>query len=391
MTDLHVLLLPSWYPTDYLPGRGIFFREQAVALRSEGMRVGVIYPDFRSLRTLQRGRILSTHFQISNQHENGIFTCRFHGWNPLNARLRAWLFIKLTEQMWESYVAQWGRPDIIHAHGVLWAGVAARGLSQRSGIPYIITEHSSGYVRGLIKPWQRDTIKEALGQAAIVLTVSRALAKTMLPYLDPDHDTVDVVPNMVDTTFFRLNPSKRSEFPFRFLTVASLTSNKGIDLLLRSFAEKFRNADGVVLEIGGDGPQRRFLEQLAIALGIDGQVKFLGYLHREEVRQAMWRANAFVLPSYVETFGVVLIEAMATGLPVIGTRCGGPEEIISPQTGILIEPGDVEALAEAMVKMKGERHLFADDREIHGEVTMRYGKKAVAERLLKLYRRSLSR
>ncbi|NOZ50485.1 MAG: glycosyltransferase family 4 protein [Chloroflexi bacterium] len=389
MPDLHVLLLPSWYPTDYLPARGMFFQEQALALLEEGVRIGVIYADFRSLRTLKHGKILSYHFQVSRSEENGIFTLRFHGWNTLSARLRAFLSVKLTTYMLQDYIARWGRPDLIHAHSVLWAGVAARDIYRQLGIPYVITEHSSGYARGLIKPWQQHAIRDALAHAAAILAVSQSLAQTLLPYLQQDHDSVEVVPNVADTAFFSLNPALRSKSPFSFLTVAFLKPNKGIDILLRAFASRFRKSNGVVLEIGGDGPQQRVLERLAIELRIADKVKFLGYLDHNGVRQAMWRANVFVLPSYVETFGVVFIEAMATGLPVIGSRSGGPEEIISPHVGLLIEPGDVDALAQAMERVKEQRHLFADDSEIRYEATRRYDKKVVAERLLEIYRRTL--
>ena len=119
---------------------------------------------------------------------------------------------------------------------------------------------------------------------------------------------------------------------------------------MRAFAAAFRNGPPrVTLDIGGDGPQRRELESLAHNLGVADRVHFLGSLSQRQVKEALWRSNFFVLPSFVETFGVVFIEAMATGLPVIGTRCGGPDDFILADVGMLIEPGDVENLSQALI------------------------------------------
>ena len=98
---------------------------------------------------------------------------------------------------------------------------------------------------------------------------------------------------------------------------------KGQADLLRAFAERFAGDPSVRLGIGGDGPERGRLHELAGSLAIAEQVDWLGALDRDGVRQAMCEADAFVLPSRLETFGVVVIEALACGLPVVATRSGG--------------------------------------------------------------------
>ena len=107
-------------------------------------------------------------------------------------------------------------------------------------------------------------------------------------------------------------------------------------------------APDVKLRVIGDGPEKSNLIKLAKKLGIDKNVEFLGGLPRDQVKMEMSNASALVHPSKYETFGVVIIEALAMGIPVIATRCGGPESIIVNKVGILVEPGSVSQLAQAM-------------------------------------------
>jgi glycosyltransferase involved in cell wall biosynthesis len=143
----------------------------------------------------------------------------------------------------------------------------------------------------------------------------------------------------------------------------------------------------VVLEIGGGGPLEPGLRALAAELGIAAQTSFLGILTRQEVREAMWRADAFVLPSHVETFGVVAIEAMAAGLPVVATACGGPQDTVAPgETGLLVPPGDAAALAAGMERLLAERAAWAMRAEaIRRHADERFSQPVVVRRLLEVY------
>jgi glycosyltransferase involved in cell wall biosynthesis len=101
----------------------------------------------------------------------------------------------------------------------------------------------------------------------------------------------------------------------------------------------------------------------------------------------MWGANCLVLPSLLETFGVVLIEALATGLPVISTRSGGPEDIVTPEVGVLVEPGDVPGLANALGTMR--EAATHDPQALRAQAIRRYGYEAVGAQLREVYQRAL--
>jgi glycosyltransferase involved in cell wall biosynthesis len=102
------------------------------------------------------------------------------------------------------------------------------------------------------------------------------------------------------------------------------------------------------LKLAGDGPLRSSLERLARRLNLGDRIEFLGYLNREQVAGELQQSDCLVLPSEVETFGVVLVEAMAAGRPVIATRCGGPEDIVTEATGLLVPVNAEAALCRAM-------------------------------------------
>lgn len=181
-----------------------------------------------------------------------------------------------------------------------------------------------------------------------------------------------------------LPPPDDDKDRFGFVNIALLTEKKGVHNLIRAFAKSFPKDPSVVLDIGGDGTERPRLEALAVNLGVTDRVRFLGALDRDQVAQAMARANAFVLASRYETFGVVVIEALALGKPVIATRCGGPESIVREQDGLLVPPDDIDALAEAMRTMRSNygRYQSAD---IRANCIARYSEQAVVERLTRVY------
>jgi glycosyltransferase involved in cell wall biosynthesis len=124
---------------------------------------------------------------------------------------------------------------------------------------------------------------------------------------------------------------------------------------------------------------------LAKDLGIAGQVIFAGRISRDGVLELLRRCDSFVLASRVETFGVSVVEALALGVPVIATRSGGPESIISDEDGFLVTPDKVDELSDAMKKMVADRERF-DSFAIRRRCAGRYSEKVVVERLLGIYK-----
>jgi glycosyltransferase involved in cell wall biosynthesis len=377
---MHVLMLPSWYSTPDRPLAGGFFQDQAHALARFGARVGVAYVEDRGLRTVSPAAVAEAHFQTESTESDGVTTLRMKGWNTFRQTTPgARIWCALTRGLVHEYAARFGKPDVIHAHCALWAGRAAVASAADLGRPSVITEHFSVMLNGQLSRERRSIAAAAYQRADAVLAVSDALLGSVRSI---GARNGRVVPNAVDTEFFTLPRQERPRETFTFLAVGNLVASKRFDLLVRAFAAAFAGDSRMRLVIVGAGPQEQNLRSLIAQTGTVEQVELTGALRREAVREQMWRANALVLPSAFETFGVVLVEALATGIPVISTRCGGPEEIVSDAVGCLIDTDDEAGLQTALVQT-GSR--VYDQRKLRNYAVERYSYDAVARQLTEVY------
>jgi glycosyltransferase involved in cell wall biosynthesis len=165
----------------------------------------------------------------------------------------------------------------------------------------------------------------------------------------------------VDPADYEPRPRERAPGdPLRVLTVARLEPRKGQEVLLEAVAQLRRDGHEVSLEVVGDGPARERAERRAEELGIAGSVTFAGAVDRERVADHYARADVFCLPSFAEGVPVVLMEAMASGLPVVATQVMGiPELVQDGRTGRLVPPGRADALATALRELAADGDLVA--------------------------------
>ncbi|MFN2429473.1 MAG: glycosyltransferase, partial [Cryomorphaceae bacterium] len=188
-------------------------------------------------------------------------------------------------------------------------------------------------------------------------------------------------PNVITEDFF-VGPdsvSRPADY-FQFVNVAILDRRKNQALILKAFAENYRDNLFYRLKIAGDGPLYEALNTLALDLGIEKQVEILGFQNRGEILQLLDQSHCFVLSSHSETFGVVVIEAMARGIPAISSDIAGTNEIVTSENGILFEPGSKTELAKAMVDMV-ENYNSLKPETIVKSVQQRFGPDAVKKAL----------
>jgi glycosyltransferase involved in cell wall biosynthesis len=388
---MHVLVIPSWYPSEDNLIRGCFFREQALALVKNGQKVGVIYPELRSLKLLSKS-FVGWKYGLEVQDDLGIATYRWHGWGITSQipYLYESSFLAKGLKLFQTYIEENGIPDIIHAHSAFAAGMLSAKIKEVYKIPYVLTEHSSAFASNSIQAWQKQEISHAFKQANQLITVSPSLGKTLEIHYPESVFRYSSIPNIVSDYFFRqsYNGGVNQKEVFNFLNISKMSPKKGQHDLIRSFKKVFDNQPNVRLKIVGDGPLRQELEELTDVLGITSQVDFLGELTRNQIYQALQSADVLVHPSHYETFGVVLIEALACGLPIVATACGGPEYIVTPKNGVLVEPKNIEELSNAMLFIYKNIAKF-DSIEISKDCASQFSEKSVIDQIILTYKNIL--
>jgi glycosyltransferase involved in cell wall biosynthesis len=419
---MHVLIIPSEeFIPEYSPLSGIFQYDQAIALKSSFANVGVVsvcYPIAikTTLKTILRiclykkvfykaleGKSLINTISILFEqllHSRKIYIENINGINVIRIRKRCWddctfkqqlnYYNKSIEVAELVYEQKFGIPNIIHAHNAWFAGIASLSISEKRKIPFVITEHSTFYARNLIPVEFYALIKLAFQKSKKNIFVSSNLSEILISK-GLLYDNFITIPNVIDSSFENLDigHQRKVKKEFVFLNIAELTEKKGQSILIKAFASNFSKNKNVKLVIGGDGDLKTELRLLVTELKIEDQVLFVGLLKRNEVLELMNNCDVFVLPSFFETFGVVLIEAMVCGKPVIATKSGGPESIVNDINGVVIETGNIEQLANVMNDFYYGRLTF-DATKIREDAINKYGSLTIANRLLGEYKSVLS-
>ncbi|HEX3026183.1 MAG TPA: glycosyltransferase [Clostridia bacterium] len=373
---MKVLIVPSWYVTEDSPNNGIFFQEQAQALAQSGLEVSVIYPDLR----FRLGELRKGLFRVEDAPVP-TWIYRRRTLTPFWERGRWPQRALMLERLYFNNCREYGRPDVVHLHSCRM-GVEVLGLCRRHNLPLVYTEHYSG-VTGNMNAALRYAFHKTLSGCDAALAVSRNL-RTIMTGIRSD---VRYLPNMVDTDRFTIQKPAGSG-GFRFGAVGNLIPVKGFDLLLRAFAEALPRMDGATLVIAGAGRLRGNLERMARELNLAGRVEFSGFVKRGELPGFYHRLGCLICSSRRETFGVTLIEALACGKPLIATRCGGPESIVTPRNGLLVKNGDAGDLARAMEEMY-QHHKSYDPASLRLECEEEFGSRRVCDKITEVYRRVL--
>ena len=380
---MHIMVIPSWYASSRNKVHGSFFKEQFKALSNAGIKVTVAYNEIWPITML--GRIKENR-GIEFSLEDNLKTYRYKDFNYLPKNpLMFKSFNKRMDKLYKEIVKKEGEIDIIHAHSALWGGISAQYISNKYNIPLVLTEHSSLKYARYVKESYKKYIYKAYDKADALIAVGNGLKNEMKNYTNND---IKVIHNMVDLKKFNIDikssEKNNSEDTFNMFSCAFLEEGKGMENLIEAFYLAFKSKDAI-LRIGGDGSLREKLEGMIKELGMENQIFLLGALSREDVAKEMKNCKCFALASEHETFGVVYIEALACGKPVIGTYNGGADDIIKDYNGIIIEKKDVEKLKDALVKMKNEYKTY-DKNEIREKTILSYSENVLVEKLKGVYK-----
>ncbi|MGQ9547772.1 MAG: glycosyltransferase [Roseiflexus sp.] len=273
--------------------------------------------------------------------------------------------------------------DLVHAHWTLSAGVACLGRTFHRR-PVIATVQGSDILQVPRHPVGAWLTRSILLSCDRVTALSHALKERVVG-LGIDPERVHIIPNGVDTAQFV--PPDKGVRENLILFVGSLIERKGVSYLLKAMPAVLSDFPDYRLVVVGDGPQADFLKALADKLRLGACVTFVGFQPQEIIRSWMQRAKLLVLPSLEEGMGVVLVEALACGTPIVASHVDGIRDVITPSVGVLVAPADSEALFAAMREILADPDRWKDmSRSARARAVTHYGWDEIAGRFVNLYR-----
>lgn len=346
---INVLWLASWYPNRLDTFNGDFIERHALAVsRFAKVTVLLVVKDETiPKKTVEIDKTVSGNLRVFRVYYGR------SGWpEPIEKIWSSKRYLQLQQQIYQQIVDESGKPDLVHVQVAMKAGLFATRLKRKSKLPYIVTEHWSGYYR-VSNPNIYDMgklylalNKSVLQNASLLLPVSNDLGETIirdfvqLPYT--------VIPNVVNTDLFFYKPHQPGIF--RFIHPSYMNYPKNPEGILA--ACKLVQDRGFQFELQMIGSRDGGLQALADQLGVlNKTVFFEAAIPYTEVARRMQESSALLMFSRYENLPCIVLESLCCGLPVICSRVGGLPEVIDESNGILIEKENVQALADAMIQM----------------------------------------
>jgi glycosyltransferase involved in cell wall biosynthesis len=383
---LQILFLPRWYPHRYDPMPGLFIQRQAEA-SSRYCEVAVLY--------VHADEHAVNHYEIDFAEENGVRVVRVYYREP-GSKVCKSLF-KAVRFLYAHYLGfkmlRSFRPDLIHVHVLTREGMIAWVLKGFKGIPYVITEHWSRYLKesDVFRGFFRKQItRRVVRSASAMIAVSETLKSAMLRFGIENHD-FRVVPNPVETNLFFPGIQKAERKVKRFIHISCFEDRpKNISGLLNAVAALSGERSDFECLFIGDGPEFSLWKNRAEQMGLLGKcVFFAGLKEQKELADEIRAADFMVLSSNYETFGTVVIESLACGIPVVATNVGIVQEVINESNGIIVPAGNQKALENAISEMLDTFSSY-NPQVIRASVLDKFDSVTIAKQLFDIYQTAIN-
>lgn len=276
--------------------------------------------------------------------------------------------------------------DIVHGHVGIYGGWLAHRFA-RPGARIVVTEHASFLGRILGQPRSRALYAEVIDRAEVFLCVSEKLRAELIDAFPAHGGKIRVVPNAVAIERLPLRPAPVTRLD-RWIYVGKLAAAKGVPELVEAFAIAAKDEPALRLTLLGSGALLEPLRERAARLGLADRIAFPGAVAPQRVFEFLHAHDLLVHPSKSETFGMSVVEAVGSGMPVLVTRCGGPQETLAGlegAAGLLIDVSDDPEVIMAGYRRLAQQIAALDPAQARAVLTERYGTRAVAEQLAQVY------
>jgi len=339
MKKPNILHIPQWYPNPDDIQLGTFIQKQIIATGS----------DCNNLVLSIIGSKNVADISISINESNNIKEIQVIYCAKGNIYKRLKYYLKALQKGLSAVADTNFYPDLIHCHVAgknLW--VAERYFKN---IPVILSEHWSGYLDGRfdsISSFKRKKRIKRINKCKEIIAVSSHLKEAIKN--KGITTPISIIDNIIETRGIR-KEGKNSTFTF--LMVCDLVdTTKNISGVITAFKEVINRSQKVKLKIIGDGQDRDSLQKLVTESDLDTSIEFIGRLTQDEVLEFYPSVDCVVVNSNFETYSMVTAEAILSGVPVIATRCNGPEQFINNNNGILIDLNNPEQLVNSMISIQ---------------------------------------
>ncbi|MFA6471064.1 MAG: glycosyltransferase family 4 protein [Candidatus Latescibacterota bacterium] len=377
---MKVGVLSMYYPSSHDPFFGTFVKDELDSLA-----------DFVDIR------LLSPFYNQYFLGEDHSFTAS-HGYpvlRPFSPGFPQWFFQSLSTKSLSISISLvrefFSGCDLIHAHNAFPDGVAAVTVLSRQ-YPIVVTVHGSDVNVNAMNPSLRPEIVRSLNSSSRILAVSGSLKNT----LEEIGVTakIEIIPNGVNTSLFTPGEKKEAcrklgfdpDCP-RIIFIGNFLPVKGIEYLIGSFPAVLRSRPECELVLVGAKPggkdSRAYQNQIR-ELGIGQQVRICEKVTNCNLPDWIRASDVLVLPSISEGFGIVAVEALACGRPVVATRCGGPEEIVKEGLGFIVPPRDPESLGDAIIKALDRRGILGPE-QLAESARERFSLSEISKRIVAVY------
>jgi glycosyltransferase involved in cell wall biosynthesis len=376
-----ILWLASWYPNEAEPFSGDFIQRQAKAV-SDREPISVIYV---GKNIPGKTKIVEPDKKPTpgNLQENIIYY-------STGSFLSKWKSVVSYLKKHYEFIAELRKkndlPDLVHVQVAMKAGLIALYLKWRYKIPYLVTEHWSGYYEQAKDSLFRKSVGErfftklVLKNASRLLPVSEALGKQISQYWT--RVPFQQIPNVVDTRFF-FPAAKNTSDTFRFIHISTLLYPKNTEGIVKTFIQLIQS--GMNVELILVGPSNSSINKLLNEnADLGGKIRTTGEISYEQVGAELRKSSALILFSYYENMPCVILEALCSGIPVIATRVGGIPEVVREDNGILVSSGNEHELLEAMKEMI-RNHQIYDREKISRRAASLFSYETVGKKITEIY------
>lgn len=382
---MKILFISSWYPTVENSNFGVFVKEHAKAIQTTDNQLVVL----AILCTRSKSLLKITTSEYTD--ENGIKTIEiilssrfrdiFHHFIPLQRKIAYSIFKKR--------IANKYSPDIIHSNVVFPAGMIGDYISGKLNKPHVITEHWSKIAGILQKPYLSQLAVNTYSRAAKILPVSEFLShriQQLIPSLQAEKFAV--VPNIIDSSTFKYKQKPALSDEIKFCAIATWAKKRNPDKIPELFIESLeqfqkKTNKKITLYMIGGGDRVEELKQLCLEKSVAAE--FLGYQTKSQIAEILHVSDFLLHASTIETFGVVLVEALMTGTPVICSNVGALPELVNDKNGVICE-NNVESWVNGIETAVNKKY---NPTEISNDINSKYTYFEVGKKIADIYNLSI--